>query len=162
MAIQPKIGGVVRTVAGAQVKIAGVWRTVSKVQVKTGGTWRTAFDPTPPPPASLTVTATPSGVSGGGGDLGVPSGTVTSNTTSIGVSGHTGAVTYSWSRISAPDSYSGGFTRINVVAGGQQSKWSANVNDGTHHETWRCTVTDSIGVTGYVDVAVTLTWSNLV
>lgn len=160
MAGQIKVSGVWKTFTAIQIRVSSVWKSVVKGQIKVAGVWKTFFE---------------SGGGGGGGSLTVTApaawngsangfasaGTVTSAalSPSVSVTGATGAVTYAWTRVSAPDSYSGGFNCGNSTSAAPY--WGAYLNEDYHYEIWRCTATDSVGATGYDDVEVTLSWVSL-
>ncbi len=163
MPAQIKVGGVWKTLTGIQIKVGGVWKSLTRGQVKVGGVWKEFF-----------AVGGGGGGGGGGGSITVnvtinpvvatksgtsASGYVSSTTGTVpSAVGATGSVTYSWARVSAADSFSGGFTRLGTNT---SARWGATVNDGTAHvETWRVTGVDSVGASGYRDVVVNLAWED--
>lgn len=98
------------------------------------------------PPPSLTVNITPVAVWNSG-----PAGTVTTPSATAGVSGGTGPYTYAWSRVSGDT-----FTVTSPTAATTTFSASVGVVNSTKIATYKCTVTDSLGVTGSdtVDVEV--------
>lgn len=72
--------------------------------------------------------------------------TVTTNSVTVTPTGGTGPYTYAWTRVS-------GDSAVNVSnATNPTVSFNANVpRDGERSATWRCTVTDSLLATAYVD-----------
>jgi hypothetical protein len=163
MTLHVKTSGSWAEVSELHVKTGGAWAEVQNAYVKDGGTWKefyTAEEPPEEPPPTLTVVTDPPGddVDGSGGGY-TSGGTVQTSTSAvpdIDVTGHTGTLSYSWARVSGPSSY--GAMSINNTAT-LTPRWTGwAVDGGASVETWRLTVTDSLGVTGYVDINVNLIW----
>jgi hypothetical protein len=146
------------------VKTGGAWAEVQNAYVRDAGTWKefyTAEEPPPEPPPTLTVSAPSSTVSHV--DAGFASSgsvqSLSSDVPTITVTGATGTKTYLWTRVSGP-SVQGAFSVASSTS--LTPRWAGYAVDGPPStETWRCTVTDSIGVTGYKDFTISLGWSNL-
>jgi hypothetical protein len=108
--------------------------------------------PPPPPSVTLSVTATPSSISGTRTGAGV----VYTNVTDVNVTKGTGPYTYTFSRVS----YSGSVAPTIIILGGDPSKMQSSRNmAGTVPETqtarFKCLVRDSKGNRGsvYIDAA---------
>lgn len=141
--------GALRTITAMYAKQAGVMRRIKTVKVMSGGTLRLVARFADP----LTVSASPT--SGAGNGAGTQ--TVTSGTSTATPSGGFSPFTYSWTLVSSgggtastansPSSASTTFSKPNVA-----------VNDA-YTDTWRVTVTDSLGDTATDDI--TVTFSNI-
>ena len=161
-----KVGGVWKTVTALSIKVGGVWKTVTTASVRVGGVWKNFLEPSSGGgggggggPGSLTVVLSPDTLSkdklGTGASATVVSPAYAGT---IGVTGYTGSLSYSWSRYSAPYPTSA-FTVVNGSTA--TPNWSARVNDGDGAvEVWRLTVQDSIGNTGWDDLTVTLNYTD--
>jgi hypothetical protein len=83
------------------------------------------------------------------------SGTVTSGTASVTVSGGTSPYTYSWSHVSTSNGTTPSISSSTI----SNPYWSGTVSDGNSSvSTWQVTVTDNASATASAYVTVTLTW----
>jgi hypothetical protein len=156
MTLHVKSSGAWLESTAPSVRSSGAWLSILEGWVRSSGAWQQFYAPPSTPPPSLTVTVSNQTQNATGSNA---SGKNVSRTCSAAasVSGATGAVTYSWSRVSGP-SAGGAFSTIN--SGTSAPTWSCWVPDGgSYVETWRCTATDSVGATGYKDITVTLNYT---
>lgn len=155
-----RVGGVWKTLTGIQIRVGGVWKTVTRGQIRVGGVWKEFYAPDTVVVTGLTLTGSATLVKTKTGTS-LSSVVTTSAYGGVTVTGNTGAVTYSWSRYSAADVPSGGFTCSNTTSATPTFSgrvWDAN---GSASEVWRLTATDSIGQTGTKDVTVTLSYTQV-
>ena len=164
MPVQIKVGGVWKTLTSISIKVGGVWKTVTSGKIRVGGVWKEFFASGGGGGGggggSLTVSVTSSLLTQNGSGMAEAGYVSHASSTTASAVGATGSVSYAWSRVSAPDPYSGGFTRLGT---GATARWGATVNaeDSPHEEVWRVTATDSVGATGYADVTARLRWIDL-
>jgi len=160
MPAQIKVGGVWKTVTAIQLRVGGVWKTLTKGEIKVGGVWKTFHEPGGGGGGGITITAPALVYGSAEGFAGAGYVTAGPPAPLITVSGGTAPYTYSWSRVSAPDPYSGGF---NITSSASLNPgWNATVNSNDEHvEVWRLTVTDALSASATKDVPVELFWGDL-
>jgi len=151
MSFNMKVSGTWQTLTKGYVKIAGTWQQIQSAWVKVAGTWQQVY-------VWFTASvsdSTPSGSNSGA----APSGSVTSNTTTVTPSGGTAPYTYAWT-INGSPATSGPFTC--TAPTGATTAWNATVGalDADKNEVWKCTVTDDDANTTEINVTVTLTWTD--
>jgi hypothetical protein len=138
-------GGTLRTVVRASVMAGGTLRPLKSVKVKdSGGTLRTVF-------AGLNVTPNYSAVSG----FGTTTPIYSTPTTVVTATGGTGPYTYLWTVVEDDALGTPSITSSTSASTTFQSTDLANFTP--HTVTFRCTVTDSLAVTGSCDVTVVFT-----
>lgn len=143
MTMKVRAGGALRTITGFKLKQAGVLRTIIRMRVMDGGVLRQVGLFTSP----LSVSAGDIGVKGSG------EGTLTTAFRTAFPQGGLSPFTYLWtlqsssgtspSTTSNPTSASTSFTKTNLPGVGSLT------------DTWRVTVTDSLGATAFTDLSVT-------
>lgn len=80
--------------------------------------------------------------------------TVTSESVVVNATGGTGPYTYAWTRVSGDSAISA------TSPAAATTTFTATVpRDGERTGVWRCTVTDSLAATAFVDVSVALTYA---
>lgn len=146
MTFQVLDAGTLRTISAGQVKVAGVMRPLRFIKAMDGGSLRTVATFIQP----LTVSANDAGGNGDGTEGTTVSTTIASTATP---SGGLGPFTYAWTLIAngggdasyanTPSAASTTFNKGNVPA------------SQIYADTWRVTVTDSLGSTATADITVT-------
>lgn len=142
---ESRVGGAWRTIAAGEAYAAGAWRTLTRGEAYVAGAWREIFNFALP---DLVVATSPSSASGIVHPTNFIAVTVTSNVVTATVTGGIAPFTYHWTVLS------GAFAITNP--GGASTAFVAYVEPGLVSGDARCTVTDSTGVIGTVDVHVAL------
>lgn len=155
--MQLRLGGAWQAIAGAKVFASKSWRTVVAVRIYSGGAWRLVANwtpPSPPPPGGGGGT----GGTGGGGTISVsisPSpftgqntrtGTTPRATLTATPHGGLSPYTYSWTTVTSSDP-------MTIVSPTLASTVVKGPDSTSSTATFRCTVTDSLGVTAHADVS---------
>jgi hypothetical protein len=142
--------GTLRTITRGSTKLAGVTRTIKTVKVMDGGVLRTVAIFTGP----LTAAASPPSATGAyGGSGALPPQTLTTDLVTAISSGGTAPLTYVWAYLSGDT-----FSVSHPTSAG--TYFSHNFTSfGSRNGVYRCTVTDSLGLTATVDVPVDIEFS---
>lgn len=147
--------GTLRTISSGQVKVAGVMRPLRFIKVMDGGSLRTVATFVAPLSASTSDTS--------GFGNGTEGATVITSTASAVVSGGLAPFTYAWALLT-----NGGGTASTATAPASATtafSKSGMPGEAFYQDTWRVTVTDSLGSTATADLTATFvnvnTGSNL-
>lgn len=143
MPLKAAIGGGEKSAARADIYIGTAKKRIARVEVYAGGAWKVGqvFAP----PIALNVTPSVSGAGSSAGNI-----TVTSAAAFATPVGGTGPYTYAWTKVS-------GDTLTVVSPTSAVTSFRANLGPGIGRiAVYRCTVTDSFGLTAFGDVSVTL------
>lgn len=153
MPMQTRLGGTWQQITGAKAFLSGSWRTIKAIKAYIGGEWRDVANFSPPGPGgggggTLTLSLSASSV----GRATANSSTVTTNVT-VTPSGGIAPYTYSWAKQSGD-----AITASATTAATTAFSASSLVVDETRTAVFRCTCTDSLGVSATSgDVTVTIT-----
>lgn len=140
------VGGTIRTIVNAEAYIGGQWRRLASAEAFTNAAWRAG--PTYQTP--ITVSVSPTSVSGTRTSPLPSYGVVKSNTTTATPSGGRAPFSYVWAPISG--------TAQATSPNSATTAFSAGLGPETAETSIvRVTVTDSAGSTATADVSVTLT-----
>lgn len=143
MPLKVVVGGVEKSAERADIYIGTAKKRIARIEVYAGGAWKVGQ--TFAPPISLNVTPN---VSGAGSSAGIIS--VTSAAAFATPVGGTGPYTYAWTKVS-------GDTLTVVSPTSAVTSFRASLGPGIGRlAIYRCTVTDSFGLTAFGDVSVSL------